>query len=438
MRRDYAPSNPDLAEVLRFAGLERSAHPIRLASGAWTYDFVDAKRAVSSGRNLRLAADSVIAAVHGHGIMFEAVGGLASGANALAVAVAERDDKYWFIVDKDSTLPSQQRIHGHSLATGERVLIVDDVVTTGAALLETHRVISDLAATPVGAAVLCDRGDHAALKLSNLSLPFFPMVTYSDIGIASVLPVDDVSVATGHRFLEAIRDSRIFPLIAEIKRKSPSAGDLLLGLDVRQMAQTYEQAGATCLSVLTESDRFGGSADDLKTAKKATGLPVLRKDFLRTAEDVYESAEMGADAILVILKDLERYSDFRVLQELAASLEIDVIAEIRNTNELASAIRHGAQAIAVNQRNAPKSAAVTLDHDAAVRLAPVLRSRGQGIVAIAASGIATPDGTPLHRIVEAGYHAALIGEAFLRASDPQQAVQELVGPQPGLPQRSSS
>lgn len=214
-------------------------------------------------------------------------------------------------------------------------------------------------------------------------------------------------------------------IVAEIKRSSPSRGAILpAGTDVQALARAYEAGGAACLSVLTDSALFGGSPNDLRRARSAVSIPVLRKDFLATQQDIQESQEMGADAVLLIMSDLgERRS--ASLQEAAEALEMDAVVEVRSEQELSTAIAIGARLIAVNQRSDPRAPVPTVDFGRATDMSPLLSRMHPHSIAIAASGIGITGGTPIGDIVDAGYGAALIGEALAVASDPAQAFRRL-------------
>ena len=235
---------------------------------------------------------------------------------------------------------------------------------------------------------------------------------------------DASSVATGHRFAAALREEGL-SVIAEIKRRSPSRGALRADADAADLASEYKAGGAACLSVLTESERFSGSPEDLQAAKAVTGLPVLRKDFLRTLDDVRDSHAMGADAMLVILADIDP-SQLPPMQELALSLGVDVLTEVRDEAEFEVAVDLGAYMIAINQRDNPESTKFTVDYDKAVRVSRCFERIDDGILLVAASGIGVPGGTPMRTILDAGYHAALIGEALITADDPPALLRELL------------
>ena len=227
------------------------------------------------------------------------------------------------------------------------------------------------------------------------------------------------SVAVGHRFADALREKGL-SVIAEIKRRSPSRGALRADADAADLASEYKSGGAACLSVLTERERFGGSPEDLQAAKAVTGLPVLRKDFLRTLDDVRDSHEMGADAMLVILADIEP-ALLPPMQELALSLGVDVLTEVRDEAEFEAAIDLGAYMVAINQRDNPESTTFTVDYDKAERVSRYFDSFAridQEILVVAASGIGVRGGTPMRAIAQAGYDAALVGEALVVADDP--------------------
>ena len=214
-------------------------------------------------------------------------------------------------------------------------------------------------------------------------------------------------------------------VIAEVKRRSPSAGDLNAGADAVEVACQYRDGGAACLSVLTDGPRFGGSPEDLRRARTATGIPVLRKDFLTTLDDIRESSAMGADAALLIVDDVDP-ALLRPLHELGLELGLDVLTEIRTESELELAVAAGAYMIAVNQRSQPKATTFTVDYDKAVEMGPLFDQLDSRIVRVAASGIGVEGGTTMREIVDAGYDAALIGEALITAPDPTARLRELL------------
>lgn len=238
---------------------------------------------------------------------------------------------------------------------------------------------------------------------------------------------NQTSPTVGHAFKNALTASPEIAVIAEIKRKSPSAGNLRVELGAADTAVEYVRGGAVCISVLTEGPRFGGSPQDLKAVKQAVDVPVLRKDFLTTPQDIHDAADMGADAVLLIVEDIGSAAKVADLQALALSLGMDALTEIRGEQDLATAVEADAYLIAVNQRDNPKDTRFTVDPTKAVRMAPLLSELGPAIVTVAASGIATPNGTKLGDLAAAGYDAALIGEALVLSDAPADRLQGMLG-----------
>ncbi len=232
--------------------------------------------------------------------------------------------------------------------------------------------------------------------------------------------------SVGHAFKNALIARPDLAVIAEIKRKSPSAGDLRPEMGAAETAVEYVRGGASCISVLTEGPRFGGSPEDLKAVKKAVGVPVLRKDFLTTPRHIHDASAMDADAVLLIVEDIGSVAEVAELQDLALSLGMDALTEIRGEHDLAMAAEAGAYMIAVNQRDNPKDTRFTVDHDKAVQMAGLLAELGPGIVTVAASGIETPNGTKLADLAEVGYDAALIGEALVRSDSPAERLRTML------------
>ena len=202
-------------------------------------------------------------------------------------------------------------------------------------------------------------------------------------------------------------------VIAEIKRRSPSKGDLAADLDPAHVAMAYARGGATCLSVLTDEEWFGGSAGDLRRARKAVDLPVLRKDFTVDARDVARARAMGADAVLLIVAALDPHelADFHAI---AGELQLDVLVEVHDEAELERAVAVGADLIGVNQRDL-----VTFEVDTA-RAARVAASMPDGVLRVAESGVGTADDA--QRLMAAGFHAVLVGESVVTAGDPAASV----------------
>ncbi|MCC5951207.1 MAG: indole-3-glycerol phosphate synthase TrpC [Acidimicrobiia bacterium] len=208
-------------------------------------------------------------------------------------------------------------------------------------------------------------------------------------------------------------------VIAEVKRRSPSKGALAPGLDPAVLARSYASGGAACLSVLTDEEFFGGSADDLRAARTACSLPVLRKDFTVGRGDVCDARIMGADAVLLIVAALDP-GELSSLASLARDLSLDVLVEVHDEAELAVALDIEADLVGVNQRDL---VTFEVDTERAERMAAAIPA---GVVSVAESGIGGP--ADVVRLADAGYDAVLVGESLVRSSDPAAAVAELRNP----------
>src|ERR1700734_1846876 len=206
--------------------------------------------------------------------------------------------------------------------------------------------------------------------------------------------------------------------IAEIKRRSPSKGDLDPALQADLVAKDYVAGGAACLSVLTDVDFFGGSSADLAAARQASGLPVLRKDFTGPEADVADARLMGADAVLLIAAALSD-AELSACATLADQLGLAALVEVHDEEELVRALDAGAGLVGVNQRDLRT---FQVDHERACALAARIPS---GVVAVAESGIR--DGADARRLADAGYDAILVGETLVRAGDRPARLRELVG-----------
>jgi indole-3-glycerol phosphate synthase len=219
-------------------------------------------------------------------------------------------------------------------------------------------------------------------------------------------------------FAAALTGRHELAVIAEIKRRSPSKGDLNIGLDPATWAATYEAGGAACLSVLTDEAHFGGSVADLELARDACRLPVIRKDFTVCELDVVDARLMGADAVLLIAAalsddELERFHD------LAVGIGLDALVEIHDEAELERALTVGATLIGVNQRDL---VTFEVDQQRAVRMAGVIPT---GALKVAESGVRGADDARALRA--AGYDAILVGETLVTSGDPAAAIADLIG-----------
>ena len=205
-------------------------------------------------------------------------------------------------------------------------------------------------------------------------------------------------------------------VIAEIKRRSPSRGLLKSDLDPASISKNYEHGGASCLSVLTDEEFFGGSIADLQQARSAVSLPVLRKDFTVSVRDVCDARIMGADCILLIAAALTR-SELAEFYNFAIDLGLDVLVEVHDENELTVVIECGATLIGVNQRDLRT---FEVDHQRALRMAAMMPAN---VIRVAESGVKTRDDARSLR--DAGYDAVLVGESLVTASDISKSVREL-------------
>jgi len=205
-------------------------------------------------------------------------------------------------------------------------------------------------------------------------------------------------------------------VIAEIKKASPSRGVIRADFIPADIAQSYAEGGAACLSVLTDKQFFQGSVDYLKQARASVGLPVLRKDFLIDPYQVYESRSMGADCILLIAASLDD-GLMAEMESIALSLDMAVLVEVHDRAELQRALKLRTPLIGINNRDL-RTFEVTLDTTLAL-MADVPADR----LLVTESGIV--DKADVERMQSAGVHAFLVGEAFMRAEEPGQALADL-------------
>jgi indole-3-glycerol phosphate synthase len=207
-------------------------------------------------------------------------------------------------------------------------------------------------------------------------------------------------------------------LIAEFKRRSPSAGDISAGAGVADRVGAYERGGAAALSVLTDKTHFGGSLDDLRAARAACDLPILRKDFIVDPYQLYEAAVNGADAVLLIVWALDDRA-LRAMYDEARGLDLDCLVEVHDEAELERALELDADVIGINNRNLDEG---TVDVSTTYELMPDVPA---GKTVVAESGISAR--TELEELERVGVDAVLIGEALMGAADPEAKARELTG-----------
>ncbi len=219
-------------------------------------------------------------------------------------------------------------------------------------------------------------------------------------------------------FRRALRDSPPPRIIAELKRRSPSKGEIRADYDPVVLARAYAEGGAAALSVLTDEPYFGGSLDDLRAARGATGLPILRKDFVIGPYQIDEARVAGADAVLLIVKALSQ-EDLVSLHAHARGLGLDVLVEVHDEEELDRAAACGADLIGINNRDLTR---FTTDLAVTERLLP--KAPAEAVV-VTESGIMTFE--DVSRLSRAGAHGFLVGESLMRQADVTQALSRLRG-----------
>jgi indole-3-glycerol phosphate synthase len=207
-------------------------------------------------------------------------------------------------------------------------------------------------------------------------------------------------------------------IIAEIKRASPSKGLIRADVLPSLLALAYESGGAAAISVLTEEERFQGSLDDLREVRAAVGIPVLRKDFIFDEFQLYEAAEAGADALLLIVATLDDETLERLNRLTEDDLGMDALVEVHTSEELRRALDSGASLIGVNNRNL-QTFEVSLDVSA-----QLAQEMPRDVTRISESGLRT--GADLNHLRALGYDGFLIGESLMRAPDPGHALRELL------------
>jgi indole-3-glycerol phosphate synthase len=235
----------------------------------------------------------------------------------------------------------------------------------------------------------------------------------------------EVALSELERRLGAPREGRPFAealarpgtsVIAEYKQRSPSAGAIREGAACADVVAAYDRGGAAALSVLTETKHFGGSLDDLREARRASELPLLRKDFTVDPYQLYEAKAWGADAVLLVVAALSP-SELATLYELARDLDLDALVEISRPEELETALETDADVIGINNRDL-EDFSVDLQ-----RTYDLLADVPTGKIVVSESGIATRQ--QVEELERVGIDAVLVGEALMRAPDPEAAVRDL-------------
>jgi indole-3-glycerol phosphate synthase len=228
----------------------------------------------------------------------------------------------------------------------------------------------------------------------------------------------DIAARPAPKSLKAALEEAPSPaIIAEIKRASPSKGDLALGWDPVELAQIYQNHGAAALSVLTEIHYFKGDPEFIRRMRPVINLPILRKDFILEPIQVYETAALGADALLLIVSLLEA-GKLRALLLLTRSLGLEALVEVHTAAEMQTALSAGARLIGINSRNLHT---FEMFPDRALELAPLA---APGVTLVAASGIKTR--ADIEHYMAAGLRAFLIGESLVTHPDPGATLQEYI------------
>jgi indole-3-glycerol phosphate synthase len=230
-----------------------------------------------------------------------------------------------------------------------------------------------------------------------------------------VMLAGEPSSAGDRRFRDALSTPGI-GVIAEFKRRSPSAGTLHESPDLRKIVGSYERGGAVALSILTEGPNFDGSLEDLSAARAACELPILRKDFIVDAYQLHEARGAGADAVLLIVAALEPGA-LLALHEDARALGLDVLVEVHDGEELQRALSVGAEIVGINNRDL-RDFSVDVE-----RTARLMGAIPDGVMVVSESGIATAE--QLDKLQQAGVAAVLVGESLMRAPDPAAALRAL-------------
>jgi indole-3-glycerol phosphate synthase len=226
--------------------------------------------------------------------------------------------------------------------------------------------------------------------------------------------------AGGRSFRDALRADGI-GVIAEFKRRSPSAGTLRETPDLTEIVSAYERGGAVAVSILTEGPNFGGALEDLKSARVSCDLPLLRKDFIVDPYQLYEALAAGADAVLLIVAALAQ-AELASLHEQARAVGLDALVEVHDREELRRALDVGAEIVGVNNRDL-RDFSVEVE-----RTEALMDDVPSGVTVVSESGIARAE--QVRRLRERGVQAVLVGESLMRSADPTAALRELLSEHP--------
>jgi len=236
---------------------------------------------------------------------------------------------------------------------------------------------------------------------------------------------DERSFDGSRRFHDALRGQGV-GVIAEFKRRSPSAGALHEAPDLEEIVRAYQRGGAVAVSVLTEGPNFGGALEDLGAARAVCDLPLLRKDFIIDRYQLHEAWAAGADAVLLIVAALSS-AELAMLYESARAIGLDVLVEVHGRDELQSALELGADIIGINNRDL-RDFSVDVQ-----RTEQLMDDVPPSVTVVSESGIATAD--QLERLRRRGVQAVLVGETLMRSADPVTALRDLTSfsnPEGGL------
>ncbi|HEX3509557.1 MAG TPA: indole-3-glycerol phosphate synthase TrpC [Solirubrobacteraceae bacterium] len=228
-------------------------------------------------------------------------------------------------------------------------------------------------------------------------------------------PPEPAGAPPAGRLHDALAGDRI-AVIAEFKRRSPSAGELSERPDLDAAVRAYAEGGAAALSILTEGPNFGGSLEDLARARELCDLPLLRKDFVVDAYQLHEARAAGADAVLLIVAALAP-GELASLHEQAAELGLDSLVEVHDESEVEVALGAGARIVGVNNRDL-RDFSVDVG-----RTGELLHAIPPGVIVVSESGIAGAE--QVRQLHDAGVHAVLVGETLMRAGDPAAALRGL-------------